>query len=270
MIAGRCGRPATASPWRGPSRPRARGDNALFSPRALRPRSRPRRGARAARSRPRRRGSSRDDQSARGLAFVFDTTQPGPPVLSPDGRRLAFTARGADGKVRLYVRPLDSSEAVPLAGTEGAQYPFWSHDGRFIAFGADQKLKRIDASGRDRRRSSAPRRISRKAEPGARPASSSSRRLPEARSTSFRRTGASRSRSRSSTRSAATTPTGCRASFRTGSTSSISRASRTRNPPRATRSSWARSTAASRRPSCARPAPRSTRLGTFSSCATGP
>ncbi len=82
-----------------------------------------------------------------GTTFVFDTTQPGPPVLSPDGRKLAFTARGADSKVRLYVRALDSSEARPLPGTDGAQYPFWSPDGRFIAFGADQKLKRIDASG---------------------------------------------------------------------------------------------------------------------------
>ncbi len=82
-----------------------------------------------------------------GTTFVFDTTQPGPPVLSPDGRRLAFTARGADSKVRLYVRALDSTEAQPLEGTEGAQYPFWSPDSRFVAFGADQKLKRIDASG---------------------------------------------------------------------------------------------------------------------------
>jgi Tol biopolymer transport system component len=82
-----------------------------------------------------------------GTSFVVDTTQPGPAVLSPDGRRLAFTARNADGKVRLYVRSLDSTEAQPLNGTENAQYPFWSPDGRFIAFGADQKLKRIEASG---------------------------------------------------------------------------------------------------------------------------
>jgi Tol biopolymer transport system component/tRNA A-37 threonylcarbamoyl transferase component Bud32 len=82
-----------------------------------------------------------------GTVFVLDTTQPGPAVLSPDGRKLAFTARGADSKVRLYVRPLDSTEAQPLPGTEGAQYPFWSPDSRFIGFGADQKLKRIEAAG---------------------------------------------------------------------------------------------------------------------------
>jgi Tol biopolymer transport system component len=82
-----------------------------------------------------------------GTVFSVDTTQPGPPALSPDGKKLAFAARGADAKVRLYIRALDATTAQPLAGTEGAQYPFWSPDSRFIAFGADQKLKKIEASG---------------------------------------------------------------------------------------------------------------------------
>jgi Tol biopolymer transport system component len=82
-----------------------------------------------------------------GAVFSVDTTQPGPPVLSPDGRKLAFAARGADAKVRLFVRSLDSTAPQPLAGTEGAQYPFWSPDSRFVGFGADQKLKKIEASG---------------------------------------------------------------------------------------------------------------------------
>ena len=82
-----------------------------------------------------------------GTVFSVDTTQPGPPALSPDGKKLAFAARGADAKVRLYIRALDATTAQPLAGTEGAQYPFWSPDSRFVAFGADQKLKKIEASG---------------------------------------------------------------------------------------------------------------------------
>ena len=82
-----------------------------------------------------------------GTVFSVDTTQPGPPALSPDGRKLAFAARGADAKVRLYIRALDATAAQPLAGTEGAQYPFWSPDSRFVAFGADQKLKKIEALG---------------------------------------------------------------------------------------------------------------------------
>ncbi len=48
---------------------------------------------------------------------------------------------------QLWVRPLDSLTAQPLAGTEGATYPFWSPDGRAIGFFAEGKLKRIESSG---------------------------------------------------------------------------------------------------------------------------
>jgi serine/threonine protein kinase len=67
-------------------------------------------------------------------------------ALSPDGRQLAFVARG-EGGPRLWVRPLDQVTARPLSGTEGASYPFWSPDGRAIGFFADGKLKRIDVAG---------------------------------------------------------------------------------------------------------------------------
>jgi Tol biopolymer transport system component/predicted Ser/Thr protein kinase len=71
----------------------------------------------------------------------------GLPAVSPDGRRIVFGARSADGKIPLWIRPLDALTAQPLAGTEGASFPFWSPDSRFIAFFADDKLKKIDASG---------------------------------------------------------------------------------------------------------------------------
>jgi len=45
------------------------------------------------------------------------------------------------------VRPIDSLQAQPLAGTEGAAFPFWSPDSRFIGFFADGRLKKIEASG---------------------------------------------------------------------------------------------------------------------------
>ncbi|HTV82409.1 MAG TPA: protein kinase [Acidobacteriaceae bacterium] len=71
----------------------------------------------------------------------------GLPVLSPDGKRLAFVASTADGQQMLWVQPLNSSVAQPLAGTQGASYPFWSADSRYLAFFANQELNRIDASG---------------------------------------------------------------------------------------------------------------------------
>ena len=59
-------------------------------------------------------------------------------AVSPDGRKLAFVARGADGRTKLWVRSLSTSEARPLDGTEGVTgLPFWSWDSRYIAFGAD-------------------------------------------------------------------------------------------------------------------------------------
>jgi Tol biopolymer transport system component len=79
----------------------------------------------------------------RGSIFV---TGQGGFALSPDGLRLAYVALDADGKTRIWVRSLDSLEARALAGTEGATFPFWSPDSRFLAFFASEKLKKIDAS----------------------------------------------------------------------------------------------------------------------------
>jgi Tol biopolymer transport system component len=78
--------------------------------------------------------------------FVTMAPASGPPVLSPDGTKLAFTAR-AKGNILLYVRPLPSLTAQALPGTEDSMYPFWSPDSREVGFFAGGKLKRINASG---------------------------------------------------------------------------------------------------------------------------
>jgi serine/threonine protein kinase/Tol biopolymer transport system component len=82
-----------------------------------------------------------------GTSFVTMLPASGPPVLSPDGTRMAFTARDEKSRVQLYVRPLTSLTARALAGTDDAIYPFWSPDGREIAFFAAGKLKKINADG---------------------------------------------------------------------------------------------------------------------------
>jgi len=62
-------------------------------------------------------------------------------AVSPDGRYVAFAAG------TLYIRAIDSVEAQPVAGTEGAQAPFWSPDSRNIGFAAQGQLKRIALAG---------------------------------------------------------------------------------------------------------------------------
>jgi Tol biopolymer transport system component len=68
--------------------------------------------------------------------------------LAPDGRNFAFIATGPDGTDRLWIRALDTLEMRVLEGTEGASgYPIWSPDSRRLAFSAQGKLKKIEASG---------------------------------------------------------------------------------------------------------------------------
>src|SRR5262245_3107873 len=70
------------------------------------------------------------------------------PLISPDGRRLAFVAQEPGDRPQVWVRPLDSMDAQPLPGTEGIQgLPFWSPDSRFIGFAANGRLQSIEFSG---------------------------------------------------------------------------------------------------------------------------
>jgi serine/threonine protein kinase/Tol biopolymer transport system component len=82
-----------------------------------------------------------------GASFRLTGDVAGPPVLSPDGAYVAFAAAAADGKVVLWIRPMDKLEARVLPGTENVIFPFWSPDSRSLAFFADGKLKTIDLNG---------------------------------------------------------------------------------------------------------------------------
>jgi eukaryotic-like serine/threonine-protein kinase len=64
-------------------------------------------------------------------------------ALSPDGRKIAFTADGQTGR-QLWIRFLDQSAPRPLRGTEGAVAPFWSPDSQSLGFVTTNSLKRLD------------------------------------------------------------------------------------------------------------------------------
>ena len=67
-------------------------------------------------------------------------------ALSPDGSHLAYVAvRG--GTQQVYLRPMDSLEARPLPGTDGAVNPFFSANGHWLGFFAVGKLKKISVNG---------------------------------------------------------------------------------------------------------------------------
>ena len=68
-------------------------------------------------------------------------------ALSPDGSKLAFVASNSEEGAQLWVRSLNSPSAQPLAGTQDADFPFWSPDSRYIGFFAAGKLKTVEASG---------------------------------------------------------------------------------------------------------------------------
>jgi len=81
------------------------------------------------------------------VQFRTDPFAGGTPVLSPDGRALAFCGADENGKTMLWVRSLNSLVAHPLPGTEGAVDPFWSADSGALGFFAGGKLKTVAASG---------------------------------------------------------------------------------------------------------------------------
>ena len=82
-----------------------------------------------------------------GTGFEFMGDFSGPPVVSPDGTRIAFAAHVPKERNVLWIRRLDTSTADKLPGTEGAAWQFWSADGKWLGFFADGKLKKISAAG---------------------------------------------------------------------------------------------------------------------------
>ncbi len=77
----------------------------------------------------------------------FNNSIGGHIALSPGGTMLALVAADSAGNTSLWVRPLNSSASRQLSETDGAQFPFWSPDNKFIGFFAGGKLRKISAAG---------------------------------------------------------------------------------------------------------------------------
>jgi eukaryotic-like serine/threonine-protein kinase len=80
----------------------------------------------------------------------------GPPQISLDGKRIAFIGCKSESAATsmlggttcsIWVRVLASLETREVNDTNGAYYPFWSPDGREVAFFADGKLKKVAVDG---------------------------------------------------------------------------------------------------------------------------
>jgi len=100
---------------------------------------------------------SSQPQPQAGLAGQFSVSLPADIALasldwpavavSPDGKRLAFTA-GAPVP-RLFVRELDDPAPRAVPGTDGASSPFFSPDSQLIAFFAQGRIKKVSVHGGD-------------------------------------------------------------------------------------------------------------------------
>ena len=67
-------------------------------------------------------------------------------AVSPDGLRMVIGASSSEGP-RLFLRELNSASAVPIRGAEGATDPIFSPDGKWLAFFAGGKLKKVSLDG---------------------------------------------------------------------------------------------------------------------------
>jgi predicted Ser/Thr protein kinase len=82
------------------------------------------------------------DLGADAIAGQFTTV-----AISPDGTRLVFPVKNPDGKQVLGTRLLGETKPAALSGTENGRDPFFSPDGKWIGFFADEKMKKNSVQG---------------------------------------------------------------------------------------------------------------------------
>ncbi|MGB0040125.1 MAG: serine/threonine-protein kinase, partial [Terriglobales bacterium] len=68
-------------------------------------------------------------------------------AVSPNGHTVAVVGRDSERKNLLWIYEPGAPQAKAIPNTEGANFPFWSPDGKSLGFFADGRLKRLDLSG---------------------------------------------------------------------------------------------------------------------------
>jgi Tol biopolymer transport system component len=68
------------------------------------------------------------------------------PAITRDGRTVAFVAQRTGEDAQLYLRDLDSFDARVVTASNGAQQPFFSPDGKWVAFFAHGQLERAEVA----------------------------------------------------------------------------------------------------------------------------
>lgn len=68
-------------------------------------------------------------------------------AISPDGTCLVYVGQLDNRETRLYMRSMDSLQIKPIPGTTGAHNPFFSPDGKWVGFFADEQLKKVSLAG---------------------------------------------------------------------------------------------------------------------------
>jgi serine/threonine-protein kinase len=69
-----------------------------------------------------------------------------PPAISPDGQLVAYVAGKTPNSAQLYIRSLNDFAPHAVANSNGAEYPFFSPDGRSIGFFAGGRLRRSSST----------------------------------------------------------------------------------------------------------------------------
>jgi Tol biopolymer transport system component/predicted Ser/Thr protein kinase len=69
------------------------------------------------------------------------------PAITRDGRTVAYVTQQGTEDAQLYLRDLNSFEVRAVAGSSGAKQPFFSPDGKWVAFFAQGQLQKAEVAG---------------------------------------------------------------------------------------------------------------------------